>query len=252
MRPGAVTLAVPLLPQLGVPLLPIVLAADMGDGGEPGTARTTANRPRVRFTRYTGLRLPVDSDDHQRARTPLRLPEPQHDCKRVEARVIVVTAPETPGNLTQWTPRRGQRCPRRRHTPPSPISAARSWPRRRGSGPEPPTTAKPSPRGCGLEARLRGQHHGQQGDGPLGTPRPTRRTSHDRPTDRVGEPHLHRGQRDFSAVTSAVSDAFASPNSSVVFGSKSSSFSMPANPGRIERLRKTMAPAWSASRIGMP
>jgi hypothetical protein len=46
--------------------------------------------------------------------------------------------------------------------------------------------------------------------------------------------------------------SLASPNSSVVFGSKSSSLSMPAKPGRIERLRKTMFSASSALMMGMP
>ena len=43
----------------------------------------------------------------------------------------------------------------------------------------------------------------------------------------------------FTAVNSLAIDYRASPNSSVVFGSKSSSFSIPANPGRIERFMNT-------------
>lgn len=43
----------------------------------------------------------------------------------------------------------------------------------------------------------------------------------------------------FTAVNSLAIDSRASPNSSVVFGSKSSSFSIPANPGRIERFMNT-------------
>ena len=46
--------------------------------------------------------------------------------------------------------------------------------------------------------------------------------------------------------------SFASPKSSVVFSSKSSSFSMPAKPGRIDRFMKTICRASSALRIGMP
>ena len=56
----------------------------------------------------------------------------------------------------------------------------------------------------------------------------------------------------FTAATSLVSVSLASPNSRVVFGSKSSSLSMPANPGRIERLRNTMFSASSALMMGMP
>ena len=56
----------------------------------------------------------------------------------------------------------------------------------------------------------------------------------------------------FTAATSLVSVSLASPNSRVVFASKSSSLSMPANPGRIERLRNTMFSASSALMMGMP
>ena len=56
----------------------------------------------------------------------------------------------------------------------------------------------------------------------------------------------------FAAASSLVRESLASPKSSVVLGSKSSSFSMPAKPGRIDRLRKTTCWAWSTSRIGMP
>ena len=60
------------------------------------------------------------------------------------------------------------------------------------------------------------------------------------------------GQSALTAVSTLPRVSLASPNSSVVWGSKSSSFSMPAKPGRIDRLRKTTALAWSALRIGMP
>ena len=46
--------------------------------------------------------------------------------------------------------------------------------------------------------------------------------------------------------------SLASPNSSVVLGSKSSSFSIPAKPGRIERFMNTIFFASSALRMGMP
>ena len=59
-------------------------------------------------------------------------------------------------------------------------------------------------------------------------------------------------QSALTAATTLVRESLASPKSSVVLGSKSSSFSMPANPGRIERFRKTTCAAWSTSRIGMP
>ena len=55
-----------------------------------------------------------------------------------------------------------------------------------------------------------------------------------------------------TAATSLVRVSLASPNSSVVLSSNSSSLSMPANPGRIERLRKTMLAASSAWMMGMP
>jgi hypothetical protein len=60
------------------------------------------------------------------------------------------------------------------------------------------------------------------------------------------------GQRVFRDCSTLVRESFASPNSSVVPGSYSNSFSMPAKPGRIERLRKTTAFASPTSRIGMP
>ena len=60
------------------------------------------------------------------------------------------------------------------------------------------------------------------------------------------------GQRALTAVRSLLRVSLASPNSSVVFGSKSSSFSMPAKPGRIERFMNTTCLASSAFRIGMP
>ena len=66
--------------------------------------------------------------------------------------------------------------------------------------------------------------------------------------------HLRRSQTR-SAFTSASSlpmVSLASPNSSVVVGSYSSSFSIPANPGRIDRFMKTTCRAWLACRIGIP
>jgi hypothetical protein len=56
----------------------------------------------------------------------------------------------------------------------------------------------------------------------------------------------------FTADSNLVMDSRASPNNSVVFGSNSSSFSMPANPGRIDRFMKTTWCASPASRIGIP
>ena len=58
--------------------------------------------------------------------------------------------------------------------------------------------------------------------------------------------------RALSAPTTLVSDALASPKSNVVFESKSSSFSIPAKPGRIERFKKMTFPACATSRIGIP
>ena len=45
---------------------------------------------------------------------------------------------------------------------------------------------------------------------------------------------------------------FASPNSMSVLSAKYSSFSMPANPGFIDRLMASTTLALSASMIGMP
>ena len=61
-----------------------------------------------------------------------------------------------------------------------------------------------------------------------------------------------RTYRAFTAVSSLHMVSLASPNSRVVFSSKSSSFSMPAKPGRIDRFMKTICLASSALRIGMP
>jgi len=55
-----------------------------------------------------------------------------------------------------------------------------------------------------------------------------------------------------TAETTFVSESLASPNSSDVFGSNSNSFSIPAKPGRIERLRKTTWAALPTCRIGIP
>ncbi len=63
---------------------------------------------------------------------------------------------------------------------------------------------------------------------------------------------LGGGQTSSTAFTSLASESLASPKSRVVFGSKSSSFSIPANPGRIDRFMKTICCASSALRIGMP
>jgi len=60
------------------------------------------------------------------------------------------------------------------------------------------------------------------------------------------------GQRALTAATTFVRESLASPNNSVVFGSKSSSLSMPAKPGRIERFMNTMLRASSTARIGIP
>ena len=65
-------------------------------------------------------------------------------------------------------------------------------------------------------------------------------------------PRQRPPQSALTALSSLPSDSLASPNSSVVRGSKSSSFSMPANPGRIERFMNTTCFASSALRIGMP
>ncbi len=60
------------------------------------------------------------------------------------------------------------------------------------------------------------------------------------------------GQRALTAATTFVSESLASPNNSVVFGSKSSSLLMPAKPGRIERFMNTMLRASSTARMGIP
>lgn len=60
------------------------------------------------------------------------------------------------------------------------------------------------------------------------------------------------GYMALTAETTFVRESLASPKRRVVFGSKRSSFSMPANPGRMERLRKTTCWASATSRIGMP
>ena len=60
------------------------------------------------------------------------------------------------------------------------------------------------------------------------------------------------GQASLTAATSLPNVSLASPNSNVVFSSKRRSLSMPANPGRMERLRKMTAAASSALMIGMP
>jgi hypothetical protein len=61
--------------------------------------------------------------------------------------------------------------------------------------------------------------------------------------------------RRYSALTalrSLLMVSLASPKSSEVFSSKRSSFSIPANPGRIERFMKITALASSTFRIGIP
>ena len=55
-----------------------------------------------------------------------------------------------------------------------------------------------------------------------------------------------------TAATTFVKESLASPKRSVVFGSKRSSLSIPAKPGRMERFMKTMLWASSTARIGMP
>src|SRR5205823_8176659 len=60
------------------------------------------------------------------------------------------------------------------------------------------------------------------------------------------------GYAALTAVTSFVSESFASPKNMIVFGSYIRSLSMPANPGRIDLFMNTMFLAWSAFRIGMP
>ena len=55
-----------------------------------------------------------------------------------------------------------------------------------------------------------------------------------------------------TAATSLVRVSLASPNSKVVLSSKSRSLSIPAKPGRIDRLRNTMFSASSALMMGMP
>ena len=74
------------------------------------------------------------------------------------------------------------------------------------------------------------------------------------PVDRVFRPHPPHpaGYSALTALSSLPSESLASPKSRVVLGSKSSSFSMPAKPGRIERFMKTTCLASSALRIGMP
>ena len=52
-------------------------------------------------------------------------------------------------------------------------------------------------------------------------------------------------QADFTAATSLAKVSLASPKSMVVFGSNSNSLSIPAKPGRMERLRNTMF--WASS-----
>jgi hypothetical protein len=56
----------------------------------------------------------------------------------------------------------------------------------------------------------------------------------------------------FTAPSTLVRDSLASPNSRVVCGSYISSFSIPANPGRMERFRKTTCRASETSRMGIP
>ena len=73
-----------------------------------------------------------------------------------------------------------------------------------------------------------------------------------RGTSRPGQPRVPSPQRALTAPSTLVSESLASPNRSVVLGSNSSSFSIPAKPGRIERLRNTTCPAWATSRIGIP
>ena len=58
--------------------------------------------------------------------------------------------------------------------------------------------------------------------------------------------------RALSSASSLPMVSLASPKSRVVVGSYSSSFSMPAKPGRMERFMKTTWRAWLACRIGMP
>src|SRR3974390_2618717 len=55
-----------------------------------------------------------------------------------------------------------------------------------------------------------------------------------------------------TAATSLVRVSLASPNRRVVLSSKRSSLSIPAKPGGIALLRKTMFCAWSALMIGIP
>ena len=56
----------------------------------------------------------------------------------------------------------------------------------------------------------------------------------------------------FKAASTFAIVSFASPNNSDVFAAYSSSFSTPANPGRIDRLQNTTCCARSTSRLGMP
>ena len=67
-----------------------------------------------------------------------------------------------------------------------------------------------------------------------------------------GVMNLRQTVRALSSASSLLMVSLASPNSSVVVGAYSSSFSMPAKPGRIERFMKTTWRAWLACRIGMP
>ena len=61
--------------------------------------------------------------------------------------------------------------------------------------------------------------------------------------------HRHRA---LTAAVSLATDSFASPNSIIVFGSRKSGLSIPANPGFIERLSTITAFDSSTLRIGMP
>ncbi len=68
----------------------------------------------------------------------------------------------------------------------------------------------------------------------------------------AGRHPLRGGQATATAATNFWSVSLASPKRSTVLSSKSRALSIPANPGRIERLRKTMCCAWSAWMMGMP
>ncbi len=85
----------------------------------------------------------------------------------------------------------------------------------------------------------------------MGTPKPVmpwRKEAKTQPIAMTGRPR-HRALS--SSVISATED-FASPKSIDVLASKYSSFSMPANPGFIERLSTMTDLAWSTLRIGIP